>query len=174
MTTNENLIGKALLQKEMNEFLEDPDMLDDFGVDYWDEDNPDILHWKITILGPTGTFYEGGYFLIKADFEEGYPEKKPTVRFRTKIYHTNVSQYNGHICISSLNNWDKVKEKPTMKNILEDIFFLMSFQNAQLGYPNEITKEYKDNLKKFEWTAQEWCRKYANVNDYDDPKNFYS
>ena len=43
MTTNNELKGRALLQKEMNEFLEDPDMCDDFGVDYWDEENPNIL-----------------------------------------------------------------------------------------------------------------------------------
>ena len=148
-------------------------MCDYFGVDYWDEDNPNILHWRITILGPTGTFYEVGYFLIEADFDENYPKKKPKVRFRTKIYHTNISQYSGNICISTLNDWDKKDEKSTMKDVLEDIIFLMCNQNADLGYPNEITKEYKESITKFEKTAQEWCTKYANVNDYDNPDNFY-
>jgi ubiquitin-protein ligase len=168
------LTGKDLLQKEMNEFLEDPDMCDDFGVDYWDEDNPNILSWRITILGPPCTFYEGGYFLIKADFTEDYPAKKPTVRFRTKIYHTNVSQYNGNICITTLNNWEKNANKPSMKDVLEDIIFLMCNQNAKRGYPNDITKEFINDPKKFEKNAKEWCKKYANMNDYDNSNNFYS
>jgi ubiquitin-protein ligase len=174
MTTKNGLKGKALLQKEMNEFLEDPDMCDDFGVDYWDEDYPNILSWRITMLGPLETFYEGGYFLIKADFDENYPTSKPKVKFRTKIYHTNVSQINGRVCLTTLNNWEKTNDKPSMKDVFEDIIFLLCNQNAQSGFPNDITKEYKNDNKKFENTAQEWCKKYANVNDYDDPKNFYS
>jgi ubiquitin-protein ligase len=170
----EVLKGTALLQEEMNKFLEDPDMCDDFGVDYWDEDNPNILSWRITMLGPVGTIYEGGYFLIKADFDEDYPNKKPIVRFRTKIYHTNVSQKNGNICLTTLNNWEESCNKPSMKEVFEDIIFILCNQNAQSGYRNEITKQYLKDLKKFESTAQEWCRKYANVNDYDLPTNFYS
>ena len=161
MITQKELKGKELLQKEMNEFLEDPDMCDDFGVDYWDEDNPNILSWRITMMGPIGTFYEGGYFLIRADFDEDYPTSKPKVRFKTKIYHTNVGQYDGNICLTTLNNWKTSDIKPTMKEVLEDIIFLLCNQNAQQGYPNDITKTYKDDLKKFEDTAQEWCRKYA-------------
>lgn len=171
---NKELKGKELLQKEMNEFLEDPDMCDDFGIDYWDEENPNILSWRITMLGPIGTFYEGGYFLIRADFDEDYPNKKPKVNFRTKIYHTNVNQNDGNICLTTLNNWEKSKIKPTMKDVFEDIIFILCCQNADRGYSNNITKEYKNDLKKFESTAQEWCRKYANVNNYDEPKYFYS
>ena len=119
MTTENELKGKALLQKEMNEFLEDPDTCDLFGVDYWDEDNPNILSWRITMMGPIGTFYEGGYFLIKADFDENYPVSKPTVRFKTKIYHTNVNQTNGHICLTTLNNWNNTEIRPKMKEVFE-------------------------------------------------------
>ena len=174
MKSENELKGKALLQKELNEFLEDPDMCDDFGVDYWDEENPNILSWRITMMGPIGTFYEGGYFLIKADFDEDYPNSKPIVRFKTKIYHTNVSQSNGNICLTTLNNWKKTEIKPSMKDVLEDIIFIFCNQNAQQGYLNNITEQYKKDIKIFENTAQEWCKKYANVNDYDEPKNFYS
>ena len=174
MTTENELKGKALLQKEMNEFLEDLDTCDLFGVDYWDEDNPNILSWRITMMGPIGTFYEGGYFLIKADFDENYPVSKPTVRFKTKIYHTNVNQTNGHICLTTLNNWNNTEIRPKMKEVFEDIIFILCNQNAQRGYSNNITEEYKKDLQKFENSAQEWCKKYANVNDYDEPKYFYS
>ena len=174
MKSENELKGKALLQKELNEFLEDPDMCDDFGVDYWDEENPNILSWRITMMGPIGTFYEGGYFLIKADFDEDYPNSRPIMRFKTKIYHTNVSQSNGNICLTTLNNWKKTEIKPSMKDVLEDIIFILCNQNAERGYSNNITEQYKKDIKIFENTAQEWCKKYANINDYDEPKNFYS
>ena len=169
----ENLLkGKDLLQKELNDFLENPDPTDTFGVDYWDIDNPDILHWSITMLGPNDTFYEGGYFLIKVDFTEKYPEEKPIVRFKTKIYHSNISQKTGNVCITTLNDWKSRNPKPTMKEVLEDIAFLMYHPTPELGYGN-FDSEYINDITKFEKNAKEWVEKYANVNDYDDPKNHY-
>ena len=51
-----------------------------------------------------------------------------------------------------------------MKDVLEDIIFLMCNQNAKRGYPNDITKEFINDPKKFEKNAKEWCKKYANMN----------
>ena len=171
MSENE-LKGKDLIQKELNDFLENPDLEDIFGIDYWDEDNPNVLNWKITMYGPEGTLYEGGYFLIKVDFNENYPTEKPEVRFKTKIYHTNVNQGNGHICISTLNNWDRIKEKPTMKNVLEDIAFLLWNQNADNGY-FDFRNEYINNYSEFQKKAKQWVVEYANVEDYDNPEKNY-
>lgn len=165
--------GKDLIQKEFNQFLENPDVDEDiFGVDYWDEEKPNILNWRITMYGLPGTLYEGGYFLIKADFDEKYPDVKPEIRFKTKIYHTNVNQSNGHICISTLNNWDKTKEKPSMKTVLEDISCLIWNQNAKEGYLS-FKNEYLTNYSEFEKKVKEWVKIYANVNDYDNPEKNY-
>lgn len=167
------LKGKELLQKEFNEFLENPDATDLFGVDYWDIDNPDILHWSVTIIGPIDTFYEGGYFLLKVDFKDNYPDSKPEVNFRTKIYHSNVSQLNGHICISTLNDWYSTNPKPTMKEVLEDIIFLMWNPTPEKGY-GQFDQEYIKDISKFEQNAKDWVRTYANVEDYDNPSKHYS
>lgn len=172
MKQTENLTGKDLIQKELNEFLEDPDIDDIFGIDYWDDENPNVLNWKVTMYGPEGTLYEGGYFLIKIDFDEKYPEVKPEVKFRTKIYHTNVNQTDGHVCISTLNNWGNKTEKPSMKNVLEDIAFLIWNQNANAGY-FDFQKEYINNYAEFEKKARQWVREYANVENYDDPNKNY-
>ena len=172
MDNKEKLTGKDLIQKELNEFLEDPDIDDVFGIDYWDDDNPDVFNWKVTMYGPEGTLYEGGYFLIKVIFGENYPIEKPEVKFRTKIYHTNVRQSDGHVCISTLNNWDYTIEKPSMKNVLEDIAFLIWNQNANAGYSN-FNNEYIENYSEFEKKAKQWVREYANVEDYDNPEKNY-
>lgn len=168
----EDLKGKELLKFEFKEFIEKPDPTDVFGVDYWDPDHPDILHWSVTIIGPIDTFYEGGYFLLSIDFQDTYPEKKPEVRFKTKIYHSNVSQTTGHVCISTLNNWDKSNPKPSMKDVLEDIVFLMYNPTPEHGY-GKFDQEYIKDISKFEKNAKEWVKIYANVDDYDNPDNFY-
>lgn len=166
------LNGKQLLQKEFNEFMEDPDLDDYFGIDYWDYDNPDILHWRVTMYGPTDSIYEGGYFLIKIDFNEKYPEEPPEARFKTKIYHTNVNQSNGHICISTLNNWKTKIKKPPMREVLEDIYTLLSYQNAYNGYYN-FKDECLNNYEEFKRKARQWVRDYADANNYDrEEKNY--
>ena len=164
--------GKDLLQKEFNEFLEDPELDDYFGIDYWDEDNPNILSWRVTMYGPPDTIYEGGYFLIKIDFTEDYPIEKPEVRFKTKIYHTNVRQDDGHVCISTLNNWNKNEKKPTMKIVLEDIYSLLSYQNPYDGYPI-FKDECIKNYEVFKRKARQWVLDYANVNNYDQKEKNY-
>jgi ubiquitin-protein ligase len=166
------LKGKDLLQKEFNEFLEDPDLDDYFGIDYWDEDNEDILSWRVVMYGPPETIYEGGYFLIKIDFNENYPTSKPNVNFKTKIYHTNVNQSNGHVCISTLNNWENTPKKPSMKIVLEDIYSLLSYQNPFDGY-SIFKDECIKNYEEFKRKARQWVIQYANVNDYDRKEKNY-
>ena len=41
--------------------------------------------WKILMVGPTDTPYEGGVFSLYAEFPNNYPEAPPTVRFVTPV-----------------------------------------------------------------------------------------
>ena len=50
------------------------------------------------ILGPDDTPWEGGTFKLLLEFSEDYPNKAPSVRFLTKMFHPNI--YNdGQICL---------------------------------------------------------------------------
>ena len=60
------------------------------------EDN--ILSWHAVIFGPDDTPWEGGTFRLEMNFSEDYPNKAPSVRFLTKMFHPNI--YNdGQICL---------------------------------------------------------------------------
>ncbi|EER02490.1 ubiquitin-conjugating enzyme, putative, partial [Perkinsus marinus ATCC 50983] len=50
-----------------------------------------MLRWVGRIKGPQGTPYEGGSFTIDIDIPEGYPFKPPKMRFRTPIWHPNIT-----------------------------------------------------------------------------------
>ena len=120
----------------------------------------DIFHWKISLAGPVDTPYAGGMFFLTAAFSEEYPEKKPEVRFINKIYHLNVSPTNGHICISTLNEW---KPKTPMVDVISAIFALFYDQNPKSPYSGEMAREYEHDRNTFNQKAKEWTAKYAHM-----------
>ena len=88
-------------------------------------------------------------------------KKKPEVRFTNKIYHLNVSQITGHICISTLNEW---KEGTPMVDVISAIFSLFYSQNPLSPYDGKMAREYETNRKEFDRKAQEWTKQYAPMN----------
>ena len=81
------------LTKEMKDFENDP--VEGVAIEL-EHDN--IVHWNVAIMGPEGSYYEGGKFVINIDFSDNYPFKCPKMQFITKIYHPNIKTDNGEIC----------------------------------------------------------------------------
>ena len=99
-------------------------------------------------------------FFLTADFPETYPKTKPEVRFTNKIYHLNVRESDGHICISTLNQW--VPNTP-MVNVISAIFALFYDQNPLSPYSGSMALQYKLRRNEFNRIAAEWTKKYAHM-----------
>ena len=50
----------------------------------------DIMQWTAVIFGPNDTPFQDGTFKLTISFTEEYPNKPPTVRFVSKMFHPNV------------------------------------------------------------------------------------
>ena len=155
MISKKKMATMKYLKKEFDALQNDPIL--SLGCTVGLEKN-DIFHWKISLAGPVDTPYAGGMFFLTADFGEDYPDKKPEVRFINKIYHLNVSPTNGHICISTLNEW---KPKTPMVDVISAIFALFYDQNPKSPYSGEMAREYENNRAQFNHKAMEWTAKYA-------------
>ena len=155
--------GEERIKKELELLMDNPDSNAAFFVDYWDEDEPKFDHWKATLLGPIGTIYETGYFNIEVTFPSNYPENKPIVKFKTKIFHCNIDT-KGNICIKILNKWEETTPRPLMIEVFDDLIFLLIYPNPK----SKLNGEFGGEGPEFEKTAKEWVKKYANENDYDD------
>lgn len=85
----------------------------DFSFDRLQEDPPtgvsgaptdnNIMIWNAVIFGPHDTPFEDGTFKLTIEFTEEYPNKPPTVRFVSKMFHPNVYA-DGGICLDILQN----------------------------------------------------------------------
>ena len=100
-------------------------------------------------------------FTLTADFPINYPDKPPEVKFTNKIYHLNVSESNGHICISTLNKW---KPGTPMVDVISAIFALFYDQNPDSPYSGTMAREYQTDRNTFNRKAREWTQKYASMN----------
>ncbi|ETO31979.1 ubiquitin-conjugating enzyme E2-17 kDa [Reticulomyxa filosa] len=50
----------------------------------------DIMQWQAIIFGPDESAWEGGTFKLTLSFTQDYPNKAPTVKFVTKMFHPNI------------------------------------------------------------------------------------
>ena len=62
-----------------------------------------IFRWRVTIICPEGTLYEGGMFPSELDFPDDFPQNPPTMRFICPMWHPNISDKDGTVCISILH-----------------------------------------------------------------------
>ncbi|XP_047957865.1 ubiquitin-conjugating enzyme E2 1-like isoform X2 [Salvia hispanica] len=67
-----------------------------------------IMLWNAVIFGPDDTPWDGGAFRMTLQFIEDYPNKPPTVRFVSRMFHPNIYA-DGSICLDILQNqWSPI------------------------------------------------------------------
>jgi len=168
MMLNANPQVLTRLVKEYKLCTQDNDLIQigcNFGIE-----NNNYFTWRVTMMGPKNTPYDGGLFTITITFPPDYPNHGPEFKFKNRIYHLNVDFQKdfGHICINSINEWrttGKVTGKPiyTVKQALFDIFCLFYNQGIKSAYSEEMGYLYSNNPEKFNEEARKWTQMYAAI-----------
>lgn len=143
------------LQKEMNDMKLDPPANCSAGVI-----NDDLFNWEATIIGPDGTPYSGGVFILNILFPHDYPFKPPKIKFNTKIYHPNINS-TGQICLDILKEqWSPAL---TINKVLLSICSLLNEPNPNDPLVPDIANKFKDDRLAFDRSARDWTLRYASV-----------
>ncbi|XP_020095389.1 ubiquitin-conjugating enzyme E2 variant 1C-like [Ananas comosus] len=114
----------------------------DGTVSYGMEDGDDILmrSWTGTIIGPHHSAHEGRIYQLRLFCDMDYPEKPPSVWFRSRINMTCINPHSGAVepkKFGILANWQR---RFTMEDILVELKREMAApHNRKLPQPPEGT-----------------------------------
>ncbi|OCF78435.1 ubiquitin-conjugating enzyme E2 2 [Kwoniella mangroviensis CBS 8886] len=110
--------------------------------------NPDnIMIWNAVIFGPPDTPFEDGSFRLTLTFSDSYPNKPPTVRFVSKMFHPNIYA-NGELCLDILQNrWSPTYD---VAAILTSVQSLLNDPNPASPANVDAASLFKENLKEYE------------------------
>jgi len=89
---------------------------------------------------------------LTIDFTEDYPNKAPTVKFLTKIFHPNIYA-DGSICLDILQNqWSPIYD---ISAILTSIQSLLCDPNPNSPANSEAARLYQENRREYERKVKE-------------------
>ncbi|KAG5936621.1 hypothetical protein E4U53_000180 [Claviceps sorghi] len=144
--------------KELQDIQADKD---NSGVCAMPVDGSSLKHFHGTITGPPDTPYAGGIFIIDIEIPDNYPFKSPSMKFKTKIWHPNVSSQTGAICLDTLGSgWSPVQ---TIKTALLSIRMLLEVPNPKDPQDAEVASMLLYKPVEFAKVAQQWAIKHAGA-----------
>ena len=106
-------------------------------------------------LGPKDTYYRDSVFEVNIYLPKNYPFKSPSIAFKTKIYHPNIDNRSGAICLNVINEtWSPTY---SLLNIYE-MFLpqLLTYPNPDDPLNREAAVLYKTNRRVFASKVKEY------------------
>jgi ubiquitin-conjugating enzyme E2 H len=111
--------------------------------------------------------YEGGIWKVHVELPVNYPYKSPSIGFVNRLYHPNVDEMSGSVCLDVINqSWSPMFD---LINVFE-VFLpqLLTYPNATDPLNGEAAALLIRDPEKYKAKIREFVQKYAQDVSFDD------
>ncbi|PPR89399.1 hypothetical protein GOBAR_AA31281 [Gossypium barbadense] len=150
-------------------------MMSDYKVEMM---NDGMQEFYVEFNGPKDSPYHGGVWRIRVELPDAYPYKSPSIGFVNKIYHPNVDEMSGSVCLDVINQtWSPMFGKPcalflcfkvaaNLVNVFE-VFLpqLLLYPNPSDPLNGEAAALMMRDRTAYEEKVKEYREKYAKPED---------
>ncbi|GAA0147624.1 ubiquitin-protein ligase [Lithospermum erythrorhizon] len=136
-------------------------MMSDYTVELINED---MHQFFVHFNGPTDSLYVGGVWKVRVELPDAYPYKSPSIGFVNKLYHPNIDEMSGSVCLDVINQtWSPMFD---LVNIFE-VFLpqLLLYPNPSDLLNGEAAALMMRDQTTYEQKVKEYCEKYAKPQD---------
>jgi ubiquitin-conjugating enzyme E2 H len=133
-------------------------------------DDSDLSRFYVTFYGPEDSLYAGGMWLIHVQLPGEYPYKSPSIGFGSPIYHPNVDERSGTVCLDVINQcWSPMYD---LINIV-DVFLpqLLLYPNASDPLNAQAASMLLRDPVAYATRVREHTKKNANPDLIHHPKS---
>ncbi|KAG4303076.1 hypothetical protein PCANB_000656 [Pneumocystis canis] len=122
--------------------------------------NDNMQEFYVQFRGPEETPFTGGIWKVHVELPDQYPYKSPSIGFMNRIFHPNIDELSGSVCLDVINQtWSPMFD---MINIFE------VFLPQLLRYPNpcdplngEAAALLMREPKTYEMKVRDYVSRYA-------------
>ncbi|KAK6928300.1 Ubiquitin-conjugating enzyme E2 [Dillenia turbinata] len=132
-------------------------MMSDFAVETI---NDGINEFNVELHGPKESLYEGGIWKVRVELPDAYPYKSPSIGFLNKIFHPNVDELSGSVCLDVINqSWSPMFD---LLNVFE-VFLpqLLLYPNPSDPLNGDAASLMIKDKNQYEQKVREYCERYA-------------
>lgn len=132
-------------------------MMSDYKVEMIDDG---LSEFNVEFNGPKESLYEAGVWKIHVELPDAYPYKSPSIGFVNKIYHPNVDELSGSVCLDVINQtWSPMFD---LLNVFE-VFLpqLLLYPNPSDPLNGDAASLMLKDRSQYEQKVKEYCERYA-------------
>jgi ubiquitin-conjugating enzyme E2 H len=122
--------------------------------------NESTKEFEVDFDGPTGSPYEGGLWKVRVELPDNYPYKSPSIGFKNRIYHPNVDESAGSVCLDVINQtWSPLFD---LVNVFE-VFLpqLLLYPNPSDPLNGEAAALMLREPESYEAKIRDYVQRYA-------------
>jgi len=122
--------------------------------------NDSMQEFFVKFYGPEETPFAGGVWKVHVELPNQYPYRSPSIGFMNKIFHPNIDELSGSVCLDVINQtWSPMFD---MINIFE-VFLpqLLRYPNPNDPLNGEAAALMMRHPKEYDSKVKDFVARYA-------------